>query len=315
MVKEWYILLIDGNVINNALSLSFEDSAGTKSDRVVINLPPNAIRPKPYAEIELSLFNSSGDVLKCGKFYVQSVARVNNKSLTITATGVKFSEEHKKKKSYNYQNTKLSSIVNMVAKRLKCKVKFTVQDTKIESLYQTQESDINFLYRLAEEYNALFSIKNNYVYFVSRLDNSLPVTIIDVTKASSINITHSARTFYKSVEAVFYDAKKAKNTKVKVGQGGPTLQIKGAFKNKQDAQIKAKRKLEAVQTGTVNGYLTYKGLKIYAGTMLQLINTYNKEDDKKFYIKHCTHTFSRSSGWVVDIEFENTKREEKNESR
>jgi len=311
MVKEWYILLIDGSVVNNAQNITFEDSAGTKSDRVVISLPPNTVRPKPYAEIQLSLFNSLGDVLKCGTFYVQSVTRVNNKSLTITATGVKFNQDQKKKKSYHYQNTKLSSIVNLVAKRLKCKVKFTAQDTKIESLYQTNESDINFLYRLAEEYNALFSIKNNYVYFVSRLDNSLPVTIIDATKASNINITHSARTFYKSAEATYYNAKKAKNEKVKVGSGEPTLQIKGAFKNKQDAQIKAKRKLEAVQTGTVNGYLTHKGLKVYAGTMLQLINTYNNEDDKKFYIKHCTHTFSRSSGWVVDIEFENFKLKEK----
>jgi len=301
MVKEWYILIIDGNVVNNAQSITFEDSSGTKSDRLIINLPPNAVRPKSYAEIQLTFYNSLGDVLKCGSFYVQSVTRVNNKNLTITATAVKFSSEHKKKKSYHYQDTKLSSVVNMVAKRLKCKVKFTAQDTKIESLYQTQESDINFLYRLAEEYNALFSIKNNYVYFVSRSDDSLPVTIIDATKASSINITHSAKTFYKSVEANFYDAKKAKNEKVKVGSGEPTLQIKGAFKNRQDAQIKAKRKLEAVQTGTVNGYFTYKGLKIYAGTMLQLINTYNHEDDKKFYIKHCTHTFSRSKWFKMQV--------------
>ena len=302
--KEWYVLKIDGFLYNNDLSIVFEDRAGTHSDKVTITAPPNFIKPKPYTKIELSFFNDGGEVLKCGTFYVQSVSRIDNKSIKIVATAIKFNSKQKDKKSHHYQNTKLSSVVKLVSKRFGYKVKFSSKDTTIKSLYQTNESDINFLYRLAEEYNSLFSIKNKVVYFVDRDDKNLPVTIVDISKAKNSIITHTAKTFYKSCEATFYDSKLAKDIKVKVGSGEPLLKIKGSFKDKTEARLKAQKKLGEVKKGVARGNMTIKGKKIYAGTMLQLINTYNHEDDKKFYIKSCRHTFTRSSGWVVEVEFE-----------
>lgn len=304
--KEWYKLSLEGAPYGNLsdLSLSFEDRAGTHSDKITITAPPNYTKPKPYAKMELTFFNDSGDVLKCGTFYVQAVSRIDNKSLKIVATAIKFNSKQKDKKSHHYQNTKLSSVVKLVSKRLGYKVKFSSKDTTIKSLYQTNESDINFLYRLAEEHNSLFSVKNKVVYFVDRDDKNLPVTIVDITKAKSSTITHTAKTFYKSCEATFYDSKLAKDVKVRVGSGEPLLKIKGSYKDKAEARLKAQKKLGEVLKGVVRGDLVIKGKKIYAGTMLKLLNTYNNEDDKKFYIKSCKHTFSRAHSWQIEVEFE-----------
>jgi len=304
MVKEWFELTIGGVLYKDSLSIIFEDRAGIKSDKITITAPPSFVKPKPYDKVTLVFFNSQGEVLRAGTFFVQSVSRINNKSLRIVATATPFNQKEKDKKSHHYSKTKLSAVVKLVAKRLGYKVKFSAKDVNIKSLYQTKESDINFLYRLAEEYNSLFSLKNKVIYFVDRDDKNLPVTIVDVNKAKSSTITHTAKVFYKSCEATFYDHRLAKRVKVKVGSGEPTLKIDGAFKDKADARIKAQKKLKAVQRGTVRGSLILKGRRIYAGTMLQLIGTHSAEDDKRFYIESCRHSFTRAGGWEVEVEFE-----------
>jgi len=43
------------------------------------------------------------------------------------------------------------------------------------------------------------------------------------------------------------------------------------------------------------------GKKIYAGCRVQLVNTYNHEDDKKFFVKECKHIFTRNKSWITEI--------------
>jgi len=311
MVNDIVELTIDGKSVNieDILSLSFSDSAGIKSDKVSLKVMPCFPKPAPSVKLELTfktLKNGSEiESLECGLFHVQTVTRSNTKELSFSATGVEFNEKQKKKISHHYQNTKLSSIIDIVAGRLGHGIKFEAEDVDIKSLNQTNESDINFLDRLSKEYNALFSIKNDYIYFVNKDDDALPVAKIDVSKCSSSSIKHSTKTSYKSCEASWHDTDTAKMKKVTFGEGTPVLKIKGTYIDEADAMVKAKSKLKSINKGTVSGSLSLKGIRVYAGTKVELVNTYQGEDDGVYSVVSCNHSYSHNSGWTCNIEIEN----------
>ena len=311
MVNDIVELSIDGKSVNieDVLSLSFSDSAGVKSDRVSLKVMPYFPKPAPSAKLELTfktLKNGSEiESLECGLFHVQTVTRSDTKDLSFSATGVEFNDAQKERISHNYQNAKLSSIIDIVAGRLGHKVKFQTDDIDIKSLNQTNESDINFLDRLSKTYNCLFSIKNDFIYFVNKDDENLPLTKIDVSKCSSSSIKHSTKTFYKSCEASWHDTDNAKIKKVTFGDGTPVLKIKGTYIDEADALVKAKSKLKSVNKGTISGSLSLKGISVYAGTKVELVNTYQGEDDGVYSVVSCNHSYIRNSGWNCSIEIEN----------
>ena len=311
MVSHEIELKIDGLhvEIKNIISLSFDDSAGVKSDKVSLKVMPDFPKPAPSAKVEI-IFRAvengkTIDELNCGLFHVQTVNRTNNKSLSFTATGVEFNEKQKEKLSNHYKDTKLSNIVKIVGARLGHEVKFQTKDVVIKSLNQTNESDINFLERISKDYNVLFSIKNDFIYFVNKNDETLPVSRIDVSTCSSSSLKHSSKTYYNSCEAKFHNLDEGKLITVKVGDGKPTIKIERAFKDKLDAKIKAEAKLNSINKGIVKGSLSLVGQSVYAGTKVELFNTYKNEDDGSFSVESVKHSWSRGGGWTTSVEIEN----------
>jgi len=304
-------LMIDGKIVETQSinSISFSDADGVKSDNITFSVMPHFPKPRPSEKIELIFKtlndNNVVDKLDCGLFHVQTVTRTNNKSLSITATGVEFNEKQKEKLSHHYVNTKLSSIIKIVGDRLGHDIKFKSVDPTIKSLNQTNETDIHFLERISKDYNVLFSIKNDIVYFVNKEDKTLPITTIDITKCSSSSLKHSTKTYYKSCEATWHDLNTGETKKVTIGDGTPVIKINSTYKDEADARVKAKAKLDAINRGTVTGSLSLKGCSVYAGTKVNLINTYNNEDDGVFSIVSCNHSWSRGSGWNCSLELEN----------
>jgi len=311
MVANKIVLKIDGEIveIENISSLTFNDAAGVKSDKISLKVMPNFPKPKPSAKIELifkSLKNNEViEELDCGLFHVQTVTRTNNKSLSISATGVEFNDKQKVLESHHYQDTKLSSIIKIVGDRLGHEVNFKTTDLQIVSLNQTDESDINFLNRIAKDYGVLFSIKNDFIYFVDKESEDLPIYKIDVSSCSSSSLKHSTKTYYQSCVASWHDVDSAETKKVTVGDGTPVHKIKGAYKDVIEAKLKAKASLKAINAGTIKGSLSLIGSSVYAGTKVELFNTYDGEDDGVFSVVSCNHSWSRSAGWATSIEIEN----------
>jgi phage protein D len=309
MVESWCELYMNGERFDSEqiLSVTHEDKDGSNTDYLSLRLLPNVPKPKPSTKLTFFLVNSVGEFLDCGIFYVQSVTRTKNEPLHIRATSVEFSETQKKKHSRHYKDTTLSSIVNIVGKELSNKVKFKAPNIRLKSVNQTDETYISFLNRLAKEYDALFSIKKDVIYFVSKNSDTLPKYTIYADNCSDISITHSTKTFYQSCKMKFRDRKKAEWQEVLVESGSPVLEVKCSCQSKEEARLKATNELRKRQRGTVTGNLTTLGQKIYAGTHLDLKNTYEKEDDDTYYIKSVSHRYTHAGGWVCSVDFENFK--------
>jgi len=316
-IKSWCMLTIDGKQYfeDQILQASFTDKAGFKSDQLSISLMPNVPKPNPSSVIKFELFNDLGQYMNCGLFHVQSITRGSNKALSFTATGVEFNQKQKDKKSQHYQNTKLSSIVSLVAGRLGHEAKFKTEDIDIISLYQTDETDIQFLDRIAKDYDVLFTIKNDIAFFVNKEDESHPVYAVNAEKCMSITVKTSTKKVYKSCKVEYYDKKLAMWIPQTTSGDQPQLKVKCEAKSEAEALAKGKSKLAQAQRGTVSGNLETIGQELYAGTRLRLYDTYNHEDDGEYSIETARHTYSRSSGWVVDVEFENFKLNDKGKKR
>ena len=286
-------------------SISFSDEDGNQSDEITLKVAGSFKRPSYQDEIRLWLGYEEMTLFYCGLFLVQTTER-DSFGLTITATGADFSQTLKQKRDTSYEQLSLKAIAQMVAKRNNLQLKSDYDDLQITHLSRTNEADLQFMKRLATDYNGLFSIKNNTLVFMKRTKESkksdaLPVFYIDKKECSNIRIKHANKTLYNACTARWHDTKENAVKSITAGQGDPVLQMEGQFKTPAEAKIKAEAKLASANRGTKSGSINMYGREIYAGGILKLSGV--GEDDGEYSIKSVNHTFS--SGWSMSVEIEN----------
>lgn len=293
------------SIKKNLISLSFSDEANNDADELNITVAGAIARPS-YDD-KLKLFLGYDETLSfVGVFSVQKTVRTKNHVLSISGTSVNFSTDMKEKRDITYENISLKNICKQIADRNSLNLKSDFDDIYTTSQAQSNESDLHFLNRLANEYNAIFNIKNETLIFTKKIkdeikNKSLPTYTIDAYDVDDLSIEHSDKTMYKSCKSVWHDTKENKTKSVTVGTGKPVLINKGAFKNAADAKQKAKAKLEKAGQGLIKGSLTIDGEILFAGGKLNLVNTL--EDDGEYQVKTVEHTFD-SNGWKMTINFE-----------
>ena len=308
-----YIIVINGNdktsVIHNKLiSLTLTDNANNESDELEIVVSGNFIRPAYEDQIKI-FFGYGTDVQFMGLFNVQSTSKTFTQ-LSIKATGIDFSDNFKVKRNITYEKLSLKQLANQIADRHSLKLKSDFDDIYLLSQSQSNESDMHFLNRLAKEYNALFNIKNDTLYFVKKIkenkkNDDLPKYSIDVNYCTDISIEQSNKTSYNSCEVSWHDTKENKTfTKVYPPNGGePILKFKGSFKNEAHAMERAKAQLQKANQGLISGNLRKSGDVIFAGGILTLLNNID-QDEEEYQITRVTHNLDKQSGWITSLEFE-----------
>lgn len=287
------------------ISISFKDEANEQADELTIKVGGEFARPKYEDELKLYLGYGT-DLVYCGLFIVQTTTRDKNNILSISATGVNFSNVLKEKRDITYEKISIKDICSQIADRNVLKLKSDFDDVKILSIAQSSESDLHFLNRLAADYNAIFNIKNDTLIFTHKIkenkkNEELPAYTISADEVASISLRHSNKTLYKSCKSIWHDTKENKTKEIIVGVGEPVLINKGNFKNAAEAKLKAQAKLERAVQGLVTGSLSTAGEIIFAGGKLNLIDTL--EDDGEYQIKSVNHNFG-SNGWQINLEFE-----------
>lgn len=286
----------------NSFSLELRDEDGSVSDELTLQVAGVWKRPKYKDELRLWLGYKESGVSYMGSFRVQTTERINNNELTITATGVEFSEELKVKKDREWKDVSLKSIISTIAGEHGLKTKCDA-DVDIKYIAQHDESDLAFLKRIADRYDLLFSIKNNTALMLDRSKkNERPKFSISAKECISLSIKHSNKTLYESAKAVWRDTKENQDKEVKTGEEMPQLRIEGSFKDEDEALKVAKGRLQKANRGLKSGSLDVAGGVIFAGGVLVLSGTV--EDDGEYSIKRVTHRYD-NAGWVTSIEFEN----------
>lgn len=295
------IVVNDENVTQKVsehfISLQVTDNDKDDSDEITLTLSAKFKRPSYQDKIKVFL-GYENDLKFAGLYYVQTTNIRDNKQLTIRATGVDFNGDLKQRKSITYppavlsdETVTLAHVVKQIASRHGLESKTDLDIGK--RFEQINESDLNFLNRLAKEYNAIFNIKNNTLYFMTK-GGEVPKVTIDINRCYTSDITYSNKTLYKSCKAVYHNSKTNRKHEIVTGEGDPQLVKQGQWLNDDDAMTAAKNALTRANKSNVDGSLSTKGRLIFAGSQLTL-------DDNIYEVTQVTHDISK--GWKTTVNF------------
>lgn len=292
---------ITDNITLKANSITLIDEANEEADELSFDITGPFKRPAFGDEI---MFYLGWDVpILVGKYYVQSTERRNNMILSVSCTSVDFNGPLKEKKDSTFTGT-LKQLVEKKAKEYNLKTRTDCDDIYLKGYAQSDESDLNMLNRIAEDYNLIFNIKNGTIVMLHRekdgkINPELPRYYISANNITNLTITQNSADYYKSCKAIWRDIKKNKMNEAKTGDGEPCLVIKGCYKNETEAKHKAKAALSTKKRQQTIGSSDILGSNMFAGGVIVLSDTI--DEDGEYYIKRITHRID--NGWNSYVEF------------
>ena len=298
---------VTAHLSKNIKTLSFHDEDGLKADKLNFTVSGAFKRPKYKDKLKLYLYyKEENKEFYCGLFIVQNTTVYQDGTLSISATATDFNESLKVMKNKSYEKVSIKEIVESIAKEHGLKSKCDYNYIYLPYIAQTNESDISFLGRIAKDYHAVYSIKNNTIIFLRQDEKSILSTVTIDAKECGGNtpiIKNSNKTFYKSVRLQYQDTKQNKVKTVQIGKEKPTYNVQDTFTDKGNLESKAKAKLQVLNKGIKTGSFKIYGFAIYARSKLRLLHV-KKEDDITYHIDKIVHTLD-SSGWNMSVEFSN----------
>lgn len=280
-------LTIDGRrfgtqAMSRIISISLTDKRGFEADELTIELDDHdgtiAI-PKTGSKITLKLGYQETGLVEKGEYIVSEfTASGSPDRLSITARAADLAEALAEQVEKSWHKQTLYQIIEAIAKKHKYEyiISKDYQNQKIEHIDQTNESDASFMSRLAEQYDAIATVKNGKLLFIpageSQTASGQPILPTTITRASgdSHSFTYSSSNSYQAVRAYYTDKKTGQKKEVIVNKDN-------AYPNKKTTQ----------QTKTVKGK-TFKAKKKENDN--QKVNT----DGQK--IKTLRHLYATESG-------------------
>ena len=280
-------LTIDGRrfgtqAMSRIISISLTDKRGFEADELTIELDDHdgtiAI-PKTGSKITLKLGYQETGLVEKGEYLVSEFTASGSPDiLSITARAADLAEALAEQVEKSWHKQTLYQIIETIAKKHKYEyiISKDYQNQKIEHIDQTNESDASFMSRLAEQYDAIATVKNGKLLFIpageSQTASGRPILPTTITRASgdSHSFTYSSSNSYQAVRAYYTDKKTGQKKEVLVNKDN-------AYPNKKTTQ----------QTKTVKGK-TFKTKKKENDN--QKVNTEGQK------IKTLRHLYATESG-------------------
>lgn len=280
-------LTIDGRrfgtqAMSRIISISLTDKRGFEADELTIELDDHdgtiAI-PKTGSKITLKLGYQETGLVEKGEYLVSEFTASGSPDvLSITARAADLAEALAEQVEKSWHKQTLYQIIETIAKKHKYEyiISKDYQNAKIEHIDQTNESDASFMSRLAEQYDAIATVKNGKLLFIpageSQTASGQPILPTTITRASgdSHSFTYSSSNSYQAVRAYYTDKKTGQKKEVIVNKDN-------AYPNKKTTQ----------QTKTVKGK-TFKAKKKENDN--QKVNTEGQK------IKTLRHLYATESG-------------------
>ena len=185
-------------------------------------------------------------------------------------------------------------------------------DADMASIYydhldQSEESDINFVTRIAEKHDAFAKFQdqklqvrprdktNGLIFIKKESKTQLSIGGLVVTVATSLTATSASRNKYQSVKAYWHDLDQAHRTAEVIGAGEPQWQMKSTFETQGKAKQAAEAKLKQLQrgTGTLDS-LTCPGNPAIRAEMDLLLVGFRPDVNYKWVVTSATHTMDNS---------------------
>ncbi len=252
-----YRLEVDGNdisplVVDRLISLSIKDNRGLVVDSVDIDLDDSDGQleiPPEGAIIQVWIGWSNTGLVNKGKYKVESVThRGAPDVLSISAFSNDVSEGLKQKRERSFSNKTIQVIFETVGAEyaLKTIVHNTLANRVISYIAQN-ESDANLITRIADEYDAIATVKNDHLILLprgtSQTVSGLPLPTAQIIRSDGDGHNYTTGTGtdrITGVKAYYYDTAKSKKLYVVIGDNEDNLkEIRYIHRDKKTAELAA----------------------------------------------------------------------------
>lgn len=299
------------------ISLTLSDKKGTESDDLTIDLDDpdgDLALPPTKALLSVSLGWKGQGMIDKGLFKVDEIDYSwSPRRLTIRAKGAPVSESLGERKERSWHGKSLGVIATTIAREhgLTPMVSQLLQGVVIEHIDQTNESDINFLTRIAKANDAICTVKSERLLLspvaacTSVSGTPLPEMVIALTDQDSGRYHSDDRSRYSGVRAYWHDAGASRRKSVLAGSAGQVKALRPTFPNQAEADKAAKAELKRIKRGS--GTLTLnldKGRPaLLPETPFRVRGAKREIDAERWVAKAVTHSLS-DSGYTCSIEAE-----------
>jgi len=288
-------ILVNGNDISpkvksRLMSLRLTDNRGFEADTVEVQLDDadgELAMPPKGASMQVRIGWKGSALVDKGTYTIDELEHSGPPdSLTIRgkSADMRGTLQQSREQSYHQQN--ISSIIDVIAARhqLKAKISDKLKAEVIEHIDQANESDANFLTRLAEQFDAIATVKNGNLLFLqagqSNTASGMALEGIEITRQSgdSHHFGVADRDAYSGVVAYWQNDKSAKRQTVKakkpkeanpddvkvivgekeimVGSNDNVKTLRHIYANKQNAERAARAMWDKLQRGVATFTIT-----------------------------------------------------------
>lgn len=322
-----YVIKYEGKDITadlkySLLSISYTDYLGGQSDELQLEFEDvdgrwiRAWYPEQGDALSLSVGDQFTGMVSWGSFEIAEIEYDHPPSVvSIKALSTGITRANRTLQPKAYEKTTLAKIVRTIAARLKLSVTGTVADIQIERITQYQESDVEFLARLAREYGHTFKIVDKTLVFHANVElaKQEPVAVLNPADIKRIRLRDLIKGVPDEAVVTGHDAKTKKTRKVrrkakplrtksKRATTTDTLKIV-ANRGESDQQMAARAdaSLADAQQSQVAGTIELVGnAKLVSGQVVQL-KGFGKFSGK-YLVKRAHHDIKKSSGHGAELE-------------
>ena len=212
----------------------------------------------------------------------------------------------KGKHTESYHDTTLGEIAGIIAKRHNLKLNIEAGgDTKIEHEDQTNESDQNFLTKLADRYGLVIKPAEGALHLLPRGERALAGNYeLEEFEVSKWRARVKERATFGKVRARYIDREDSREKVVEVGdeEDGESHEAQELFRNEEEATVAAQAELQGLNSGYVEVNISMPGRPDLAAQGTIVLSKFHPLiDNQPWLIKRVTQTFSGSGGFSSDI--------------
>ncbi len=302
MRPDFLITGLSANANDRLLSITVTDEAGIKSDAVKISLDDRDYKlatPPTGQRIKVFLGYKETGLTDMGLFEIDEVSFQESpvKMMEMSARG-QFHENSniKQPRTQPWDEQTLGGIISAIAGRngYTPDIDGTLAGIWYDHVDQTEESDIHFASRLAEQYDAYAKLADGKLLFKPRGKTNGSITVIN-TDSTHITGRLNRRNKYKSVKAWWHDPHKANRKSEVTSDEEPQFEIRHTFESKEKAALAAAAKFEQLQRGTGEiTQLTIPGNPAAKAEMDLITQGFRPDLNKTWVITSVTHTWTDS---------------------
>ncbi|EPC02422.1 late control protein D [Litchfieldella anticariensis FP35 = DSM 16096] len=255
---------INGRLIN----LTLREQRGLEADQLDITLADHdgaLALPRRGAELQVAFGWQDEGLIDKGLFTVDEIQHSGSPDqLTIRARSADLRGQLPGKRTQSWHDLTVGEIVETIAKRhgLDPVIGKTLGGIRVGHIDQTEESDLNFLTRLGERYDAIAAIKTGHMLFTvageALTASGLAMPTIPLTRRDGDQHRYSStdREAFEGVKAYWNDTSGAERKIVLVGSGDNAKQLRPTYASEADALDAAQAEWQRLQRGLAEFELT-----------------------------------------------------------